>query len=88
MKSYIKGFITSGLFVFLPFIFSGQTNIKLSKKDIEWYTSKDRVRPLIDLELSVGKRIDALSNFLSLWVYSLENDIKLLNDRLNFLGQK
>ena len=40
MKSYIKRSITGGLFVFSFFILSGQTNIELSKKDIEWYTAK------------------------------------------------
>ena len=88
MKSYIKGFITNGLFVFHLLFFQSRQISNYQKRDIGWYTAKDRVRPLIDLELSVGKRIDALSNFLSLWVYSLENDIKLLNDRLNCLGQK
>ena len=37
---------------------------------------------------TLGKKIDALSNLLSLKVKYLENNIKLLNDRLNSFEQK
>ena len=88
MKSYIQGIITGGSIVFSFFIFSGQTNIELSKKDEDWYKSKGWVRALYDLEMNLGNRIDSLSRLLSLEVNDIETDIKLLDDRLKLLEEK
>ena len=88
MKSYIQGIITGASIVFSFFIFSGQTNIELSKKDEDWYKSKGWVKALYDLEMNLGNRIDSLSRLLSLEVNDIETDIKLLDDRLKLLEEK
>ena len=88
MKSYIQGIITGASIVFSFFIFSGQTNIELSKKDEDWYKSKGWVKALYDLEMNLGDRIDAVSRLLSLEVNDIETDIKLLDDRLKLLEEK
>ena len=88
MKSYIQGIITGASIVFTFFIFSGQTNIELSKKDEDWYKSKGWVKALYDLEMNLGDRIDSLSRLLSLEVNDIETDIKLLDDRLKLLEEK
>ena len=88
MKSYIQGIITGASIVFSFFIFSGQTNIELSKKDEDWYKSKGWVKSLYDLEMNLGDRIDAVSRLLSLEVNDIETDIKLLDDRLKLLEEK
>ena len=88
MKSYIQGIITGGLIVFSFLVFSGQTNIQLSKKDEDWYKSKGWVRALYDLEMNLGLRIDSLSRLLSLEVNDIESDLKLINERLVVLEAK
>ncbi|MFL3007792.1 MAG: hypothetical protein ACJZ14_00245 [Candidatus Neomarinimicrobiota bacterium] len=88
MKSYIKGIITGGSIVFSFFVFSGQTNIELSKKDKDWYKSKGWVRALYDLEMNLGDRIDSVSKLLSLEVNDIESDIKSINERLKVLENK
>tara|TARA_S200000501_G_scaffold194675_1_gene183375 strand:- start:23 stop:289 length:267 start_codon:yes stop_codon:yes gene_type:complete len=88
MKSYIQGIITGGLIVFSFFVFSGQKNIELSKKDEDWYKSKGWVRALYDLEMNLGNRIDSVSRLLSLEVNDIEIDVKLINDRLKVLEDK
>ena len=88
MKSYIQGIITGGSIVFSFFVFSGQTNIELSKKDKDWYKSKGWVRALYDLEMNLGDRIDSVSKLLSLEVNDIEIDVKLINDRLKVLEDK
>jgi len=88
MKSYIQGIITGGSIVFSFFVFSGKTNIALSKEDEDWYVSKGWVRALFDLEMNLGDRIDAVSRLLSLEVNDIEIDIKLLDDRLKLLEEK
>ena len=88
MKSYIQGIITGGSIVFSFFVFSGQTNIELSKKDKDWYKSKGWVRALYDLEMNLGNRIDSVSRLLSLEVNDIEIDVKLINDRLKVLEDK
>ena len=88
MKSYIQGIITGGSIVFSFFVFLGQTNIELSKKDEDWYVSKGWVRALFDLEMNLGDRIDAVSRLLSLEVNDIETDIKSLDDRLKLLEEK
>ena len=88
MKSYIQGIITGGSIVFSFFVFSGQTNFELSKKDEKFYKSKGWVRALFDLEMNLGDRIDAVSRLLSLEVNDIETDIKLLDDRLKLLEEK
>ena len=88
MKSYIQGIITGGSIVFSFFVFSGQTNIELSKKDKDWYKSKGWVRALYDLEMNLGNRIDSVSRLLSLEVNDIESDIKLINERLKVLENK
>tara|TARA_S200000501_G_scaffold2761_1_gene2444 strand:- start:928 stop:1194 length:267 start_codon:yes stop_codon:yes gene_type:complete len=88
MKSYIQGIITGGSIVFSFFVFSGQTNIELSKKDKDWYKSKGWVRALYDLEMNLGDRIDSVSKLLSLEVNDIESDIKLINERLKVLENK
>ena len=57
MKSFIQGIITGGLIVFSFFVFSGQTNFELSKKDEKLYKSKGWVRAFYDLEMNLGDRI-------------------------------
>tara|TARA_A100001011_G_scaffold384930_1_gene458193 strand:- start:181 stop:447 length:267 start_codon:yes stop_codon:yes gene_type:complete len=88
MKSYIQGIITGGSIVFSFFVFSGQTNIELSKKDKDWYKSKGWVRALYDLEMNLGNRIDSVSRLLSLEVNDIESDVKLINERLKVLEDK
>ena len=88
MKSFIQGIITGGSVVFSFFVFSGQTNFKLSKNDEKLYKSKGWVRALYDLEINLGDRIDSLSRLLSLEVNDIEIDIKLLDDRLKLLEEK
>ena len=88
MKSYIQGIITGGSVVFSCFVFSGQTDIKLSKKDEDWYNSKGWVRALYDLEMNLGDRIDALSRLLSLEINDIEADIKLIDKRMRVLEDK
>ena len=88
MKSYIQGIITGASIVFSFFIFSGQTNIELSKKDEDWYKSKGWVKALYDSEMNLVDRIDSLSRLLSLEVNDIETDIKLLDDRLKLLEEK
>jgi len=88
MKSYIQGIITGVLIVFSFLVFSGQTNIQLSKKDEDWYKSKGWVRALYDLEMNLGLRIDSLSRLLSLEVNDIESDLKLINERLIVLEAK
>ena len=88
MKSFIQGIITGGSVVFSFFVFSGQTNFKLSKNDEKLYKSKGWVRALYDLEMNLGDRIDSLSRLLSLEVNDIEIDIKLLDDRLKLLEEK
>lgn len=88
MKSYIQGIITGGSIVFSFFVFSGQTNIELSKKDKDWYKSKGWVRALYDLEMNLGDRIDSVSKLLSLEVNDIESDIKSINERLKVLENK
>ena len=88
MKSYIQGIITGVLIVFSFLVFSGQTNIQLSKKDEDWYKSKGWVRALYDLEMNLGLRIESLSRLLSLEVNDIESDLKLINERLVVLEAK
>tara|TARA_X000000950_G_scaffold53972_1_gene64397 strand:+ start:1347 stop:1613 length:267 start_codon:yes stop_codon:yes gene_type:complete len=88
MKSYIQGIITGVLIVFSFLVFSGQTNIQLSKKDEDWYKSKGWVRALYDLEMNLGLRIESLSRLLSLEVNDIESDLKLINERLIVLEAK
>ena len=88
MKSYIQGIITGVLIVFSFLVFSGQTNIQLSKKDEDWYKSKGWVRALYDLEMNLGVRIESLSRLLSLEVNDIESDLKLINERLIVLEAK
>ena len=88
MKSYIQGIITGGSIIFLFFVFSGQTNFELSKKDEKLYKSKGWVRTLYDLEMNLGGRIDSLSRLLSLEVNDIESDIKLIDKRLRVLENK
>ena len=88
MKSYIQGIITGVLIVFSFLVFSGQTNIQLSKKDEDWYKSKGWVRALYDLEMNLGLRIESLSRLLSLEVNDIESDIKLIDERLRVLENK
>ena len=88
MKSYIQGIITGVLIVFSCLVFSGQTNIQLSKKDEDWYKSKGWVRALYDLEMNLGLRIESLSRLLSLEVNDIESDLKLINERLIVLEAK
>ena len=88
MKSYIKGIISGGMIVFSFFVFSGQTNFELSKKDENLYKSKGWVRALYDLEMNLGDRIDSLSRLLSLEVNDIESDIKLIDQRLRLLESK
>ena len=88
MKSYIQGIITGASIVFSFFIFSGQTNIELSKEDEDWYKSKGWVKALYDLEMNLGDRIDSLSRLLSLEVNDIENDIRLIDERLRILEDK
>ena len=88
MKSYIQGIITGGSIVFSFFVFSGQTNIELSKKDKDWYKSKGWVRALYDLEMNLGDRIDSISRLLSLEVNDIDSDIKLIDERLKVLENK
>lgn len=88
MKSYIQGIITGGSIVFSFFVFSGQTNIELSKKDEDWYKSKGWVRALYDLEMNLGDRIDSVSRLLSLEVNDIEGNIKLIDERLKVLEGK
>ena len=88
MKSYIQGIITGGSIVLSFFIFSGQTNIELSKKDEDWYKSKGWVKALYDLEMNLGNRIDSISRLLSLEVNDIESDIRLIDERLRILEDK
>ena len=88
MKSYIQGIITGASIVFSFFIFSGQTNIELSKKDEDSYKSKGWVKSLYDLEMNLGDRIDSLSRLLSLEVNDIESDIRLIDERLRILENK
>ena len=88
MKSYIQGIITGGSIVFSFFIFSGQTNIELSKKDEDWCISKGWVKSLYDLEMNLGNRIGSLSRLLSLEVNDIESDIRLIDERLRILETK
>ena len=88
MKSYIQGIITGVLIVFSFLVFSGQTNIQLSKKDEDWYKSKGWVRALYDLEMNLGLRMESLSRLLSLEVNDIESDLKLINERLIVLEAK
>ena len=88
MKSYFQGIITGAVFVFSFFIFVGQTNTSLSKVDENWYRSKGWIQAIFDLEMNLGKRIDAVSRLLSLEVNDIESDIKSLNERLSALEKK
>ena len=88
MKSYIQGIITGASIVFSFFIFSGQTNIELSKEDEDWYKSKGCVKALYDLEMNLGDRIGSLSRLLSLEVNDIESDIRLIDERLRILEDK
>ncbi len=88
MKSYFQGIITGAVFVFSFFIFVGQTNTSLSKIDENWYRSKGWIQAIFDLEMNLGKRIDAVSKLLSLEVNDIESDIKSLNERLSSLEKK
>ena len=88
MKSYFQGIITGAVFVFSFFIFVGQTNTSLSKVDENWYRSKGWIQAIFDLEMNLGKRIDAVSRLLSLEVNDIESDIKSLNERLSSLEKK
>ena len=88
MKSYIQGIITGGSIVFSLFVFSGQTNFELSKKDENFYKSKGWVRALYDLEMNLGDRIDSLSRLLSLEINDIESDIKLIDERLRVFENK
>ena len=88
MKLYIHGLITGGVFVFTFFVFIGQTNIKLTKEDENWYKTKGWVQALFDLEINLSNRIEAVSRLLLLEVNDLETDIEKLNKRLNKLEGK
>ena len=88
MKSYFQGIITGAVFVFSFFIFVGQTNTSLSKVDENWYRSKGWIQAIFDLEINLGKQIDAVSRLLSLEVNDIESDIKSLNERLSALEKK
>tara|TARA_B100001996_G_C18133918_1_gene390211 strand:- start:85 stop:351 length:267 start_codon:yes stop_codon:yes gene_type:complete len=88
MKSYIQGIITGGVFFFSFFVFIGQTNVKLSKENENWYRAKGWVQALFDLEINLGDRIDAVSRLISLEVNDIESDIKLLDERLKLLEEK
>ena len=88
MRSYIQGIINGGSIVFSFFVFSGQTNLELSKKDEKFYKFKGWMRALYDLEMNLGDRIDSLSSLLSLEVNDVESDIKLIDERLIALENK
>ena len=88
MKLFIQGLITGGILMFSFLIFTGQSKIKLTKEDENWYRSKGWVQAIFDLELNIDERIDSISRLLSLEVNDIERDIKLLNKRMKVLEDK
>ncbi len=88
MKLFIQGLITGGILTFSFLIFTGQSKIKLTKEDENWYRSKGWVQTIFDLELNLGERIDSVSRLLSLEVNDIENDLELINKRVKLLEDK
>ena len=88
MKSFIQGFITGIMLMFLFFVFTGQSELKLNKEDENWYRSKGWVQAIFDLEVNLGRSIDSVSRLLSLEVNDIESDIELINKRIKILEEK
>ena len=81
MKSYVQSFITGGVFIFSFFVFIGQSDIKLSDEDEQWYRLKGWVLALFDVENNLSDRIETVSRLLALEVNDIESVIKSLDYR-------